>query len=54
MDFGIKGINAEAALLYRHGKAKMLFSEDGHCVGWSFDGITRVHPLYERAELITV
>ena len=54
LKFGISGINAEAALLYHPGKAKMLFSEDGHCVGWSFNRINQIHPLYEKAEIITV
>ena len=52
--FGINGINAEMALLYHPGEAKMLFTADGHCVGWSFKGIDQVHPIYEKAEIITV
>ena len=54
LDFGIDGVNAEAAILYHPGKAKMLFTADGHCVGWSFNGINQIHPLYEKAEIITV
>lgn len=30
----------------------MLFSKDGHCVGWSLDGKIKVHPLYEDAQII--
>ena len=30
----------------------MLFSRDGHCVGWSMDGIRQVYPLYEHSLVI--
>ncbi len=39
----------EDALLYAPDRAGILFSEDGHAVGWSFDGEMRVHPLYRDA-----
>lgn len=29
-----------------------LFSNDGHCVGWSLDGKKKIYPLYENAEII--
>lgn len=54
MDFGIDGLYAEAAILYHPGKAGMLFTEDGHCVGWNFNGVNQVYPIYEKAEIITV
>lgn len=47
LQFGIKGLpGIEQALLYYPNRCGMLFSDDGHCVGWSFDGETQVHPLY--------
>ena len=55
VEFGIgeeKGI--EAILLYEPHRAGMLFSQDGHCVGWSFDGIRQVYPLYENITIIEV
>ncbi len=30
----------------------MFFSEDGHCVGWSFDDKAIIHPLYQNATII--
>lgn len=41
----------EEALLYFPGRARMLFTEDGRCVGWQADGITRVHPQYESTKI---
>ena len=26
--------------------------EDGHCVGWSFDGEIQIHPLYKNSEVV--
>ena len=40
-----------AILRYPH-RAGMLFSEDGHCVGWSFDGQIQVHPLYAGTRIL--
>ena len=53
LTFGIgeeKGI--EAPLLYAPHRVGMLFSQDGHCVGWSIDGVRQVYPLYENATAI--
>jgi hypothetical protein len=44
--------SAEAALLYAPQRCGMLFSEDGHCVGWSIDGEMQLHPLYENAVIL--
>lgn len=31
----------------------MLFSKDGHCVGWTFDGqVIKLHPLYKNSKII--
>ena len=50
---GIRGVeSAEAALLYAPQRCGMLFSEDGHCVGWSIDGEMQLHPLYENAVIL--
>ena len=40
-----------AALLYCPERAGILFSEDGHAVGWSFDGEIQVHPMYSGAKI---
>lgn len=29
----------------------MLFTEDGHCVGWSLDDKIKVHPIYKDAQI---
>ncbi len=42
----------EKALLYNPQNAGMLFSEDGHCVGWSYKGEYLMHPLYRKCEII--
>ena len=44
--------SVEAALLYAPDRAGMLFSADGHCVGWSFDGELQLYPLYRDARII--
>ncbi len=50
LPFGIGNIESvEAALLYQPERCGMLFTPDGHCVGWSFDGVKQVYPLYEGA-----
>lgn len=47
LPFGVgEGINLEAALLYHPGKAELLFTESGRCVGWLFDGEKQVFPAY--------
>ena len=54
LQFGLSGLKGvEEALLYSKEKAGMLFSQDGHCVGWSFDGEIQLHPLYKDAEIVS-
>lgn len=53
MTLGIGQIKSvESAMLYHAGRCGMLFSRDGHCVGWSMDGIRQVYPLYEHSLVI--
>ena len=48
MEFGIGECKSiESALLYYPERVEMLFSEDGHCVGWSLDGKRQVYSIYE-------
>ncbi len=42
----------EAGYLYHQDNTGMLFSQDGHCVGWSYNGKIQIHPLYEKCEII--
>ena len=42
----------EAALVNCPEKVGMFFSQDGHCVGWSFDGENKIHPLYNNSKII--
>ena len=44
--------SVESAMLYHADRCGMLFSRDGHCVGWSMDGIRQVYPLYEHSLVI--
>ena len=44
--------SVEAALLKDPEKVGMFFSQDGHCVGWSFDGENKIHSLYKNAEIV--
>ena len=44
--------NAEALLLSAPESVGMLFTPDGHCVGWSFEGARQVYPIYERSTVI--
>ena len=43
--------SAEEMLLYRPGQCNMLFTEQGHCVGWEVDGTVQVHPQYEGIKI---
>lgn len=53
MEFGIAEINSvESAILYHADRCGMLFSEDGHCVGWSMDGVRQVYPLYAHSLVV--
>lgn len=50
LPFGINGLaSIEEGLLYYPCRVGMLFSEDGHCVGWSFDDAVQIHPIYKSA-----
>ena len=52
-DMGLEfGNGVEGALLYAPERCGMLFSEDGHCVGYSYDGIIQTHPLYSDSIII--
>lgn len=47
--FGIGDVKSiEAALLYNPERVGILFSDDGHVVGWSFDRKIQVYPLYSH------
>lgn len=46
LPFGFGEINLEAALLYHPGKAELLFTPSGRCVGWIFEGERQVFPAY--------
>ena len=47
--FGIGDVKSiESALLYHSERTGILFSDDGHVVGWSFDKKTQVYPLYSH------
>ena len=42
----------EEQVIHNLQKVSMLFSEDGRCVVWSFDGeIAEVNPLYKNCEV---
>ncbi len=43
--------NVESALLYHPGKAKMIFTESGRCVGWMLGDEIRLHPAYNRTSI---
>lgn len=50
--FGIGALQSiEEALLYRPGQCNMLFTEQGHCVGWEYDGTVQVHPKYQNVKI---
>ncbi len=40
--------SAEHAILYAPGRAELLFTESGACVGWSVDGQIQVYPIYKN------
>lgn len=53
INFGIgETESVEAAVLYHPDRCGMLFSRDGHCVGWSMDGVRQVYPLYEHSAVL--
>lgn len=53
MEFEIGDLlKIEQALLYDPGRAQMLFTENGRCVGWQADGTVRVHPQYKESKRI--
>lgn len=50
LPFGFKELDSiEAGILYCPDRVGMLFSGDGHCVGWSFDDAVQLHPAYKDA-----
>jgi GNAT superfamily N-acetyltransferase len=52
LDFPIDDINGvDAAIHCMPESTFMLFSEDGHCVGWGVNDEYRVHPLYKNIEI---
>ena len=52
LTFGLGGLSSIEEALLRHGdRTQMLFSEDGHCVGWQFDGQLQLHPLYANCRI---
>lgn len=52
LTFGLGGLSSiEEALLHHGHRTQMLFSEDGHCVGWQFDGRRQLHPMYEHCRV---
>lgn len=52
MPFGIGAMpQIENALLYCPERARILFAENGHAVGWSFDGEIQVHPIYKDSRI---
>ena len=52
LPFGIGEMpSIEMALLYAPERAGILFSEDGHAVGWSMDGIMQMHPTYSGVKI---
>ncbi len=53
LPFGFDGMpSVEQALLSSPEKAKMLFTKNGRCVGWSYDGAIQIYPLYSKASII--
>ena len=53
MDYSIGDITSvDIALMRAPERTRMIFSDDGHCVGWGVDGELRIHPLYERSEIV--
>ena len=43
---------AELALMRDRERCGMLFAEDGHCVGWSYNGEIQVYQLYNDSDII--
>lgn len=51
-EYGIGEFNGvDVAILQAPERTQMLFSDDGHCVGWGVDGIYRIHPIYEKLKI---
>jgi GNAT superfamily N-acetyltransferase len=51
--FGLAGAScAEEGLLYAPDRTDFLFTPDGHCVGWRFDGQLQLHPQYRSSRII--
>ena len=55
LTFGIDHLRKiEEGILRFPERCGMLFSQDGHCVGWSFDKKIQVHPMYRSSSLVDV
>jgi GNAT superfamily N-acetyltransferase len=53
LPFGLGTLSSiEEGLLREPHRTKMLFSEDGHCVGWQFDDQRQMHPMYEHCQIV--
>lgn len=53
LNFSINGNDKfESLLVHSPERLGMLFSSDGHCVGWSLDGQAKVYPMYDKCEII--
>jgi len=53
LPFGFNGLSSvEEGLLYYPCHVGKLFSEDGHCVGWSFEDAVQLHPLYNGTVIV--
>lgn len=52
LPFGIgKFALMEEALLRDPEKTELVFTEEGRCVGWGYDGVYQIHPNYDRISL---
>jgi hypothetical protein len=52
LSFGLGNLSSiEEGLLREPHRTKMLFSEDGHCVGWQFDDQLQMHPMYQHCRI---
>ena len=55
LTFGIGEVKCmEEALLYSPEQAEMIFTEDGRCVGWIYNGKFQIYPTYKDIEIISM
>ena len=53
LPFGLGGLSSiEEGLLCEPERTRMLFSADGHCVGWQFDDQVQMHPMYQGCRIV--